>query len=555
MVSPRRMSLRTQVVLASAILMALLTGILAAAMEARFAHRMEGEIGRSLADVSQQVAQSLRRTIDFHGRQLAVTASAVAGHPDDRTATASLLHETTRLYPDFAWLAVLRPDGSVAVATEPRMTGHDLSGQMVFQKGRERPFIGDLHQSARLGDPLRRPTPMLDMAVPVRDADDALIGVLAATMDWQWAEDLVAGLRDGMEVFVSDPSGRLLLAPPRWLEDHLPPELLAGPANGSDRWRLTRWPDGGAHLTAWATLGHGAQTWTVLARQPVSAAYAPVRDLTRDIWLYGLLLAAVFAWLAWLAAGRLSEPLGRIAEAADRIRTGDPVDIPEEGGAREIASLSASLRALVHSLTDHEMRLGHMQRLAHQDPLTGLLNRAGFRDRVSAMLRQARRRGDSLACLYVDLDGFKPINDTLGHDAGDQMLREVAHRLTNVLRDGDEVARLGGDEFVLLTRVQPPTADEQAHAVADRALKALGSPVALDGKRATIGCSIGIAIWPQDSDDFQAVRRMADEALYDAKTAGKNRAHFHKQHGLPRKARRSMAGPGRPVLRDRPQVK
>lgn len=539
MISPRRMSLRTQVVLASGALMVLLTGILASAMETRFAHRMEIEIGRFLVDVSHQVALILQRQIDFHGRQIATTASAVSNSPDNLPAVAHVLNDTALVYPDFNWLAYIRPDGVVAVATEPQLVGVDLSAQALFRDGREAPFIGDLHRSSRIGDPLRRPTPALEIAFPVLDQDLSPHGVLAANMRWKWAEDLVAATsttfdnQGGMEVFVAAPSGRLLLAPPRWLGDSLPLHMLSPPGTAEQRWTSLAWPGGGIYLTAWATVGEPAKDWVVLTRQPIAAAYAPVRDLTRDVWFYGMLLAALFAWLSWLAAHRLAAPLGRIADAADRIRTGEPVDIPKEGGSREVASLSASLRALVHSLTDHEVRLGHMQRLAHQDPLTGLLNRAGFRDRLATMLRKARRRGDSLACLYLDLDGFKPINDSLGHAAGDRVLREVARRLTNVLREGDEVARLGGDEFAILTRVHPTIAEEQARIVADRALHALSSPVALNGQRAQVGCSIGIALWPQDSENFQEVRKMADEALYDAKTAGKNRAHFHHRNGQP----------------------
>lgn len=553
MISLRRMSLRGQVVVASAVLMMVLTGILAVTMEARFAHRMEGEIGRNLADASRQIAVMLRRSLDFHGRQLATTASAAGLLADDPDALRRLLHDVGTAYPDFAWLAFMGPDGAVRIASDARLEGQDFSGRTLFRQGREAAFVGELRDDVRLADPLRRPMRSLDMAVPVDGPDGTRLGVLGAAMGWSWAEDLVSLALSGgpgaVEVFIAAPDGRLLLAPPQWMPDRLPASLLAPPEPPGESWRIALWPGGAPYLTAWARLGPADHTWTVLARQPARAAYAPVRDLTRDIWLYGLLLAALFSWLAWLAASRLSAPLARIAQAADRIRGGEPTEIPAESGPREIASLSASLRALVHSLTDHEMRLGHMQRLAHQDPLTGLLNRAGFRDRVATMLRKARRRGDGLACLYLDLDGFKPINDTLGHAAGDQVLREVAHRLTNVLREGDEVARLGGDEFALLSRVQTMTADDQARIVADRALAALGGPIAIDGHRVRIGCSIGIAIWPQDAEDFQEVRQMADEALYAAKKAGKNRAHFHPRHDQAPPAR--LPRPGRGPTTDR----
>jgi diguanylate cyclase (GGDEF)-like protein len=118
-----------------------------------------------------------------------------------------------------------------------------------------------------------------------------------------------------------------------------------------------------------------------------------------------------------------------------------------------------------------------------------------------------------LALLYLDLDDFKPINDTYGHSAGDHLLHELAQRLRSILRDGDMVARLGGDEFLMILLVPEHDARAQARMVAERAIASLGQPVALDEGEVSIGCSIGGAIWPLDHADLDEALELADQAL------------------------------------------
>ncbi len=170
--------------------------------------------------------------------------------------------------------------------------------------------------------------------------------------------------------------------------------------------------------------------------------------------------------------------------------------------------------------TDREEAETKMRHLAHFDHLTGLPNRALLFDRLQQGLSEAGRYGQALALLFLDLNGFKGINDGLGHDVGDKALVEVAHRLQDCVRDCDTVARMGGDEFtVILTRVEE-SAD--ATVIAQRILEALAKPLCYAGQSFILGASIGISIYPEHGMDADTLVKNADTAMYDVKAEGKN---------------------------------
>ena len=161
-----------------------------------------------------------------------------------------------------------------------------------------------------------------------------------------------------------------------------------------------------------------------------------------------------------------------------------------------------------------------IRRQAMEDELTGLLNRRAF----GANLQQAllrRRDNMGVALILLDLDGFKQVNDTLGHDSGDVLLKRVAERLRQAVRDGDALCRIGGDEFCVI--VSSVVSEQTAMLVADRMLASLTKPFDVSGHAINIGASIGIALYPQDGNDEQTLFKYADEALYRAKQGGRGR--------------------------------
>lgn len=168
-------------------------------------------------------------------------------------------------------------------------------------------------------------------------------------------------------------------------------------------------------------------------------------------------------------------------------------------------------------IKQHQKELEH---IAHHDALTGLPNRILLADRMRQAIAQARRNKELMAVCYLDLDGFKPINDSMGHDAGDQVLIEISKRISETIRGGDTVARLGGDEFVILL-LGLDQADEYMLTL-DRLLKVISQPIQINHKQFSVGVSIGVSMFPDNAEDPDTLLRQADQAMYTAKNSGKN---------------------------------
>jgi diguanylate cyclase (GGDEF)-like protein/PAS domain S-box-containing protein len=173
-----------------------------------------------------------------------------------------------------------------------------------------------------------------------------------------------------------------------------------------------------------------------------------------------------------------------------------------------------------HDITQRKQQIEREHRLAYHDVLTGLPNRTALREAQQKAISQAQRKRHMLATLFIDLDGFKPVNDSLGHHTGDQLLAAVAERLRGGVRQVDTIARFGGDEFAVLV------ADLQdgavAEALARKLLDALAQPFALRGRHVKISASIGIALYPADGEDPETLLMHADKAMYQAKCRGGN---------------------------------
>jgi diguanylate cyclase (GGDEF)-like protein/PAS domain S-box-containing protein len=172
-----------------------------------------------------------------------------------------------------------------------------------------------------------------------------------------------------------------------------------------------------------------------------------------------------------------------------------------------------------------EQRIAHM---AHHDALTGLPNRVLLRDRIQQAIAQAHRNSSQLAVLFIDLDRFKTINDSLGHQLGDRLLQSVASRILVCVREGDTVSRVGGDEFVIVIPEVAATSD--ASAVASKILEVLAASFHLHGNDLHVAASIGISLYPSDGGDAETLMRNADTAMYHAKDSGRANYQFFTQH-------------------------
>lgn len=186
--------------------------------------------------------------------------------------------------------------------------------------------------------------------------------------------------------------------------------------------------------------------------------------------------------------------------------------------------------AVMSDISERKLQEEEIRAIAFYDPLTALPNRRLLLERLQRALTLARRNGQHGALLFVDVDNFKGINDEYGHHTGDLMLQEIADRLGRVVRESDTVARLGGDEFVIVLEhlnEDPALARTEARQIAAKALMAMAKPYDLDGRICQGSGSIGIALFNQTEVDLDLLMRQADEAMYQAKRAGKNTVHLH----------------------------
>ncbi|MHC5595299.1 MAG: CHASE2 domain-containing protein, partial [Nostoc sp.] len=186
--------------------------------------------------------------------------------------------------------------------------------------------------------------------------------------------------------------------------------------------------------------------------------------------------------------------------------------------------LKRTAAELFRSNNELKLKQDHLRYLAYHDPLTGLSNRKFFTEQLYESLHWAQHNNLLLGLLFIDLDGFKQINDTLGHETGDHLLMTIAKRLSNSLRASDTVSRLGGDEFTVILRAIPNV--QIAARVAEKILSSINKPIVLDGDTIRVSASIGISVYPDNSQDSETLIKQADAAMYRAKHLGKNRYEF-----------------------------
>ncbi|GJI98283.1 hypothetical protein RugamoR57_50010 [Duganella caerulea] len=192
---------------------------------------------------------------------------------------------------------------------------------------------------------------------------------------------------------------------------------------------------------------------------------------------------------------------------------------------QQVVPVEGGLVAIVRDISERKLAEGRMQHLAHHDTLTGLPNRGLIAERLDLTIAQASRSGGSVLVAFIDLDGFKLVNDGLGHNAGDELLKVVAARMSACLRAGDTVGRFGGDEFVLL--LNEPRNGEDAAPVLERVREAVLESINVGGQEVQVSCSIGVAVYPNDGADAGTLLMHADAAMYRAKDMGKNNCQFY----------------------------
>ncbi len=538
--------LRTGLVLIFILLSLVLSIMLGLVLNRYSAHSVKEEIGESLSSTAYDTADKLDNFMWTRSGEMDMLARLpVLINSNNNQDIHMMLEQLQTSFPSFSWIGYMDTRGKVVASTDNILLGKDLSQRPVYKEGIQQKFIGDVHDAVLLAkllpNPSGEPLQFVDISLPVTNRSGQTIGVLAAHMSWEWAREvkrsMLSSLRrddNNVDLFIISRNDQtVLLGPNNMVGKPLDLNSIREAQTGRSGWELEQWPDGKTYLTGYAYgkgyMDYKGLGWTVLVRQPEATALASVTELNRFSVIAAICAAIVFAILGWFVAGQIAKPIRRLTKRADRLAAGEDVTLPEKAGFEEIRILSRSLNRMVRSLVQKEVELDQMQTIAHYDHLTGLPNRTALENYLEQTIVSVDEQQQQLAFLYIDLDGFKKVNDTLGHQAGDHLLQKVAQRLSEIGSEGDITVRLGGDEFLVVLRTQRDQLIAQATAYGENIITNLNRPFVLEYEKVVIGCSIGAAVYPLDSGNPIELMRMADQALYQSKRAGKNRMTFYEE--------------------------
>lgn len=654
-------SLRAEIAWVSGAMVLLLSTALSFYAADASKRRIEQSEGESFVRRAQTALDVLDRGMYERSREIR-NASQLDEMRDSKVPLLlkrELMERLQQNFDAYAWIGFCGPDGKGLAGTGGYLEGKDLSKRPWCTEGRKGDYIGDVHDALLLAKLLPNPSGetfyLVDVASPVLDRNNNLLGVLCGHIYWTWAsEALDSKLTPGQDIFLLSSKGQVLSGPEAAWSDfgEMAPVTMRHIRSGAKSGHhIERFSNGRTYLVGHATSSgyrdYKGFGWTALVREDITSAFAPARALQYRILGVGASLGLLFAWLSWTLAARISSPVRAISKAAGSVAAGNlDHPLPQFSREDEIGNLSRDLAAMVKRLryegeqlklaalvfgnnseavmisdvhnhiitvnrafteitgysesevlgqnprlfasghhdqkfyrdlwqavleqgcwrgemwnrrkngevypewlsitlvrdergdvthhigifldiTERKRREEKMGHLANFDQITDLPNRTLLNDRMEQTIASIERRGGYAAVLFIDLDHFKQINDSLGHDLGDVLLKQLTLRLHNCLRRSDTLARFGGDEFVvLLTDVKD---GGEAAMVAEKMLASLKEPLDVSGHSLHVAISIGIALCPDDGVDTVSLLRNADLAMYRAKESGRGRYAFYEE--------------------------
>jgi len=489
-------------------------------------------LGQYVAGDIDSKVRSRQQLLEQLAAELTTELAASRGRPTVQLNQILARHHA--LAPLFsAGLVVVPVDGRGVLAQFP---SHERLAQQDFSRADWWPRIlagAEFAVGAPSGHGLMASgegTPSVWMAAPILAPGGTLVAVLVGAT----AIDTPGFLNQVQKQVIGD-SGGFLLADPnsgRFVASTLPVlRLQPVPAPGvnalHDR-AMAGWRGSGVTVNAFGVEEVVAVTdvptagWFLVSRMPTAEAFEPVYAIRgyiiRNVGPITLVVVLGLGVMLTL----IFRPLKQAARQMRRMAEGEiPMEPLPVARHDEVGEMVAGFNHLLLRLQESENRLSH---LAHHDPLTGLPNRRALLDRMQQAMALAKRQQTRLALLFVDIDGFKPVNDAFGHDVGDALLQVLATRLTQHVRQADVVARLGGDEFVvLLNDVDGP---DSVATVAAKLVDALSQPCDIRYHTVQVGASIGFALYPDQAVDMDEWLALADRAMYQAKRSGRKTVQF-----------------------------
>jgi diguanylate cyclase (GGDEF)-like protein len=524
-----------------------------------YTQRSVSEKGVRIHTLAQTAAIMMSEALRERQREIALLAeSSLIKRGDYKDPEIlQMLNRVKTTYKHYSWIGLADVTGQVQVATDGLLKGASVIQRPWFQQGLHRPYVGDLHEALLLSELLPKRADnevirFIDFAAPVKAADGTMRGVLAAHAQWDWAEDVVnialpeASRNAGFELFIVNHEGRLIYPQGPTMMQPLPAHLMH-----DEPFVVDHWDDGvqygiGTHLMSEPIAGEPLG-WRMIVRRPLALIKQDVQVLKQTLLLFKFFAILLLVGLIWWVASRMSRPIEKIAQFARQVQQGDEsaqLSIADRASeVREVRSLMDAVQGMAKTLIERKHALEESNQLleekvaartreleqlkqaaeqqARTDALTGLPNRRAFNEAASALCAQASRSQRPLSLVMMDIDFFKKVNDTWGHDAGDYVLVEVAKLMMSSRRASDVAARLGGEEFAILL---PDTNTEGAVAFAEKLRQNIAQHcMQYDAQVLAVTASFGIATTLDGQCDIEWLLRASDEGLYQAKTTGRNR--------------------------------
>ena len=523
-------SLKNRIALVASLLFLLGIGLIAFFVSRILYADMQEMVSKQQLTAASYIARDIDGKIKLRIDSLERVASnvplALFSRPDELQKWLEDRRAIHTLFP--TGLMVIPPDGGPPLAETPRLKTRPKSfadrDWFIAATKTKKPFVSRPLITRATGEPA------IVIAVPLLSFDGKLMGILAGVtpLTTPGFLDLIVGAHPGKQgdyqlispmhrlfALCSDPAQAVTSLPPSGADPVL--DLAMSGIRGIKMARNTKNEE---ELVAIVNIPQTG--WFLLARQPSSDAFEPLTNTLRNTLLITVFLSIPLLAVLLAALTRLLQPFARLAgELHDMAEGTRPMSPLKTHATDEVADVAKSFNLLQGHLLAQEQRLIEM---AHHDNLTGLPNRLTIMGRLENDLLRFQRNTQGLALLFLDLDGFKPVNDDYGHQVGDLLLMQIAQRLKGCVRDVDTVARLGGDEFlILLSATEAPV--EAAERVAQECINALKVPIKIGDLSVSVGVSIGIATTnPADRLLATAAQLVseADIAMYQAKASGRN---------------------------------
>jgi diguanylate cyclase (GGDEF)-like protein len=495
-----------------------------------------------MAEVSR--ARELPRVTDEHHRE----------HSEDDLA--ELFRAQMQVHPEYMQIRLISATGHGLEQVRIDRAGERLlhiSGAKLQEKGhyayvfdtlrlppgevRLSPIVINRELGAHSG--LGKPT--LHVSTPVADADGKAGALIVINVDLdQLFAQIKSDLPSHYQVYLSNRWGDLLIHPDHrrtfgfdqgrrlFIQEEFP-EVATLLGDGKQSSLVSRTDDSGHDLVAaFVRLGVNASTperFIILGlAQPEDHVLAETTRLGQRIIQVVILSSLLAVAIAIVASRAMTHSLKSITLAVEqftRERRSGPLPVQRQDELGQLARSFAQMQEeILDQLDELNQSRNALEHLARHDALTCLPNRRMFFERLEHALANARRSAMPLAVLFVDLDHFKQLNDSLGHGAGDRVLQAVANLLRSATRESDTVARLGGDEFVIL--IEQMDDPQRVIAVLHKLHERFQLPMLIDGHEVQVQASMGVSLFPRDGDDIESLLQQADRAMYAAKNAGRN---------------------------------